>query len=291
MIEMNFDEQYCPAQDEVFSTVFSNRELFNELLNTVLREDGKEPVEVYQPKCQYTINRENTHNSSIKFDIFARYKKDKLYSMDMQGTFQAKRVRNRLTYQLCKSIDSEVVVDNMYEDLRHVCVTFIMSKEDSDSNPVSCYQLCNNQSKEAYTDLLTIYEVYVLQVDKLSDSSKLRMFLKFLAIETEEDAENFCKEFEKEPFADNLVQPYNSALIDKTSINKITRSSRYKNKRDSEVFMEIAVLNEEYEKTMEEYEKTMAAVKRGVKALRELGQSNEQIAKTLDLSVEEVEQL
>lgn len=263
--------------------MFENHELFERLLNAVLGEAGKKPVKVDKPKCQYTVTGESAGANSIRFDVFTRDNENHLYSMDIQGNYNVKRVHNRLAYYMCRAISNQTVVDSKYEDLKNVCVTFVMSNHKTNSKPVVCYQLRSEDDEKPYTDLITLYEVYAPQADELSYSSELKVFLKFFTIKTKEDAEAYCQEFDGVDFAKVLVQAYNSALVDKSAIHKVVSSLKYKDKSNDELIMELTVAKEEAEQKAEQ-----KARREMIRILRKLDTSDEKIAEELGLTVEEV---
>lgn len=302
MIKMNFEKKYYPSKDEVFSIMFEKHELFERLLNAVLREDGQKPVTVHKPKCQYTLTGENARKNMIRFDVFARDKQDNIYSIDMQGNYRVKRVRNRIVYYVCKALSNEEVVDSRYEDLKNVYVTFIMSKYDKAPNAVERYQLLSSRTKEPYTDLLTLYEVYAPRAETLPDSSELKIFLRFFTIFSEEDAEKFRDDFNGIELAKILIESYNAALTSKDDIDRITRKSVYKSKNTDEL---ILALQDEADKRVEEatervtkettervtQEVTQQVNMKFAKTLRELGQSDQVIAKSLGIELKDVPDL
>jgi hypothetical protein len=99
-----------------------------------------------------------------------------------------------------------------YDKLKGVSVTFIMSEAES-GKPVRRIRLYDDMGEfELYSDLITIYEVYVPTVIAKQLKGDIYIYSRFFAVSTVEELKQFADELSDNALARNLAQRYSEVF-------------------------------------------------------------------------------
>ena len=274
-MRLNYHSHYYTSNDIVFSVIFGKRNLFCELVSAVtgdkieLKED---------PHSQATLREDDVQLNSIRFDTFATTVNDRLYTADMQRSYKEARLEYRTAYYACRAISYQEVGNMAYENLKPVNIAFILTSHEKDK-PIRRIKLCDTETFEIFNDLLEITLVYIQTIVKTADKkSKLYLFARFFAISSQNDADNFVREFEKIKLGKDLIVMYNKAVSNVNKFKKI-ESSPYFTERLNEAQLE----GERKKATEREREKWQGVVAVKDAELAEQGTViSEQVAKLAD---------
>ena len=228
-MEIPFSKEYPPRNDVVFSIMFGERDLFARLLKTVTGHE-LQSKDVFS---QANVKPENVEHNYIRFDTYSRETDGTIYSLDMQKKKMKKLVRNRTVYYSCRCISSQTIRDGEYHKLNKVAVSFVMTSA-SGSAPVEKVQLYN-QNHELYSDLITLYNVYIPTV--LNEQEKcdpeLVMLSEFFSIDDSLQMEGFMKKYAGNELAEMLIISYSKAIL-KSDIAEISEREYFNMKISEE---------------------------------------------------------
>lgn len=200
-------EKYPPRHDLIFSIMFEDKSLFTQLLKSVTGHT----IETEEVISQASLTPDNVNESYIRFDTYAKDKDGTIYSMDLQNTYAEELITNRTIYYACKAVSGQKVIKGDYKKLNKVVVSFIMTKKKKDKSVeiISLY----DQNNKKYSDLLTLYNVYVPSViDDSEPDDDLKVFSEFFAVKSYENMNNFYKNNKDSTLANELVVSYNKAI-------------------------------------------------------------------------------
>ena len=207
-IEIQFNERYQPKHDLIFSIMFEDICLFTVLLKA---STGRKIVtkKVYS---QASVTPDNIYGSYIRFDNFSPDEKDgTLYSLDLQNTYAEELLKNRTIFYACRGVSGQKVIKGNYQNLNKVVVSFIMTKKKNEK-PIEIINLYN-QNHEKYSDLLTLYNVYVPSVLEHNDTNDdLKVFAAFFSVSSYEEMVKFYNDHKDNPLAAELILRYNKAI-------------------------------------------------------------------------------
>lgn len=210
-MELIYDEKHPPKNDVIFSIMFEDKELFSALLESVTGH----VIDTDTVISQATMPPENINESYIRFDTYARDKDGTIYSLDLQNTYAQELLKNRTIYYACRAVSGQKVIKGNYKDLNEVVVSFIMTKK-SKQNYIEVIRLYDENSMQPYSNLLTLYNVYVPSVNEAAEESgineNLRIFSAFFAINSKEDMYNFYHTYSESSLANKLLILYNRAI-------------------------------------------------------------------------------
>ena len=207
-IEIQFHEKYRPRHDLIFSIMFEDVYLFTVLLRAATGHE----IMTEKVYSQASLTPENIYGSFIRFDNFSPDQKDgTLYSLDLQNTYAEELLKNRTIYYACRGLSGQKVIKGNYQHLNKVVVSFIMTKK-KNSQPIEIISLYN-QNYEKYSDLLTLYNVYVPSVRQSNVvDADLKIFAAFFSVESYEEMVKFYNDYKYNPLAIKLILQYNKAL-------------------------------------------------------------------------------
>ncbi len=215
-----FREDFPPRNDVVFSILFGDKDLFSELILSVTERR----IQFDKVISQATVEPDDVEHRSIRFDTYA-HKNDTIYGADLQNTYSEILIKNRTVYYACMTIGKQIVKKGRYEDLNRVIVSFIMTKK-ANNTPVEVIRLRNEQG-EVYTDLLTLYNVYVPTVNQAENvNERLRIFSKFFSVSSREEMEDFVTRFSENALAVRLINAYSKAVL-RGDLNEIIRKEYF----------------------------------------------------------------
>ena len=207
-IEIQFNEKYQPKHDLIFSIMFEDVHLFTILLKA---STGRKIVtkKVYS---QASVTPDNIYGSYIRFDNFSPDEEDgTLYSLDLQNTYAEELLKNRTIFYACRGVSGQKVIKGNYQNLNKVVVSFIMTKKKNEK-PIEIINLYN-QYHEKYSDLLTLYNVYVPSVVEHNDTNDdLKVFAAFFSVSSYEKMLKFYNDHKNNPLAAELILRYNKAI-------------------------------------------------------------------------------
>ena len=207
-IEIQINEKFLPRHDLIFSIMFEDVYLFTLLLKAVTGHQ----ITTEKVYSQASVTPENIFGSYIRFDNFSSDEKDgTLYSLDLQNTYAEELLKNRTIFYACRGLSGQKVIKGNYQDLNKVVVSFIMTKKTNEES----IEIINlyNQNHEKYSDLLTLYNVYVPSVLEHNDTNDdLKVFAAFFSVESYEDMVSFYNDYIDNPLATELILLYNKAI-------------------------------------------------------------------------------
>ena len=131
----------------------------------------------------------------------------------MQNTYAETLIKNRTIYYACRSIAGQSVIKGQYEKLNRVVVSFIMTGK-SNQHPVEIIKL-RDEYNNVYSELLTLYNVYVPAVNERKDktvSDSLILFSDFFAVKTKSDMKKFILEYSDDKLGKELIYRYSEAI-------------------------------------------------------------------------------
>ena len=147
---------YLPANYKVFSIVFHHKDLSEAVISAITGED----VKIVDPLVEQRNDILKAIERSIFVDVFLKDVTECVFTMDMNRSYLKTRNRNRSVYYGAKELACQEVKDGKYERLKQVSVTFIFERNTTPGVPaLSKLQFTDVDTKEIYTDLITLYEV------------------------------------------------------------------------------------------------------------------------------------
>ena len=221
---INVKPDYLPANSKIFSIMFYHKDL----AETAIRAVADEDISIVDPLVEHRNDILKAIESSIWIDVYLKSIDDKIYTLDMQRSYFKKRNRNCKIYYAAKELSAQVVKDMRYEHLKQVSITFIYEENTTpNALPVVKVQFANVDTKEIYSDLMTLYEV---NLNKITDETKLNedlLILKaFLSITSQKDLCDFVNSYDT-IFAKRLVPEYINAVTDDALLVKVEGSEKF----------------------------------------------------------------
>ena len=236
--------KFLPRNDVIFSIMFADRELFSQLLTSVIGE----PVNPIEVISQANITKENTEHNNIRLDTYAVEPSGRSLSADMQNTYSRQYIENRTVYYACRLISRQKVENLQYEDLKQVAVSFILTSKRNKQAPVEIIHMYRENDKEhIYSGLITIYNVFVPSVVKTEDdtiSETLKIFARFFSITDQNDLNNFIQAYKDSPLTSLLILRYGEA-INRTDLDKIIEREYFAMKSAEALKMEYLEKNKQ----------------------------------------------
>jgi hypothetical protein len=220
---------YLPANYKTFSIVFHKKHLAETVIQAVVGE----PVSIVDPLTEHQSDVVKAMESSVWFDIYTKDTEGRVYTLDMQRTYWKMRNRNRSVYYAAKEVANQEADKSRYENLKQVSIVFIYEENTTPDRPaVAEVKLCDTQSFEVYTDLITLYEV---NLNRITPSEAIEPDLitlqGFLGIRSQADLQDFVRSHSND-FAAGLVTAYIEAVTDDALLMKVERSEKYMSKTD-----------------------------------------------------------
>lgn len=205
-MRINLNKKYLPANDVVFSIMFESIPMFTNLLDAVTG-DKHNIVSVVSQASRYN---ENVDEKTIRFDTRGVDINGKIFTLDMQRSYLVVRHKKRTVYYGCREIAKQTVVDFRYEDLVSVSVAFVITNRGN--RKVEKIQL-KSENGEIYTDLLTLYNVYLpKEMDSRTGNSDLDIYIDFFSIKSKSSAKKFERKYTNNTLATTLIRAYNRAI-------------------------------------------------------------------------------
>ena len=209
-MEIPFRKDYPPRNDVVFSIMFGNIDLFSALLKAVTGHTLKAKEII----SQASVTPDNVEHNYIRFDTFAKDENGTIYSMDMQNTYSEVLIKNRTIYYACRSVAGQTVKKGEYDKLNKVVVSFVMTNK-SNILPIEIIKLYN-QNNELYTDLFTLYNVYIPTVNRSNEiDENLKIFSEFFAVTDESKMEQFIVSHCNNSLGKRLISLYSEVICRK----------------------------------------------------------------------------
>ena len=234
-MEIPFRKDYLPRNDVVFSIMFGNMELFAALLKAVTGHTLKAKEVI----SQASVTPDNVEHNYIRFDTFAKDENGTIYSMDMQNTYSEILIKNRTVYYACRSVSGQTVKKGEYDKLNKVVISFIMTGK-SNTLPVEIVRLYN-QNNELYTDLFTLYNVYIPTVNQNeSVNEELKIFSEFFSVSAEEQMEQFIQAHFENDLGKKLILLYGKVIC-RNDLNLIQEGEYFDMKISEQDIMEAKI--------------------------------------------------
>ena len=210
--QYKLNSRFLPKNDVIFSIMFADKDLFSQLLTSVIGE----PVNPIEVISQANITKENTEHNNIRLDTYAVEPSGRSLSADMQNTYSQQYIENRTVYYACRLIARQKVENLQYETLKQVAVSFILTSKRNKQAPVEIVRMYRENDKEhIYSGLITIYNVFIPSVVQAEDntiSESLRIFAHFFSITTQDDLNNFVQTYKDYPLTSLLMLKYSEAI-------------------------------------------------------------------------------
>ena len=227
---------YLPANDRVFSIMFYHKALSEPVIRAIVGED----VSIVDPLAEHRNDIVKAIESSIRADVFLKDEAARIYTLDMQRSYLKKRNRNRIVYYSAKELAAQTVQDCRYERLKQISITFIFEMNTTPLvPPVAKIQFTDVNTKEIYTDLITLYEVNLNKITGGEQGlSEILVILKeFMTIKTHDELCAFVEAYDT-AFSRRLILEYMNAILDDELLLKIEGSEKFLMKLSEEVLME-----------------------------------------------------
>jgi hypothetical protein len=235
--EISVNTKYIPANSRVFSIMFYHKDLSETVIRAVVGQD----IHIKDPLVEHRNDILKAVESCIWSDVHANDINDCIYTLEMQRHYLQKRYRNRSIYYGAKELASQPVTDCRYEKLRQVSITFILEENTTpESSPMAKMQFVDVNTKEIYSDLITLYEVNLNKISQDGGQGfpeDLVILKAFLTIKTHEDLQAFVNTYDT-VFSKRLVTEYMHAIIDDETLIKVEGSEKYMLKLSEEVLLE-----------------------------------------------------
>ena len=210
-----------PSADVVFSFLHSFRIIFAALMGSIMGEEiNMAELEV---KSQVTmVAAADFHNASVRLDVRG-ITQMWLMAAEMQNDPRKALTDDRSPYYHAVVVASQEVDGMRYDKLKAVCVTFIMpSKELKNASGIKCLEWADVDTGEFIENSDRRYFLYVPNILKnetiKSKNPTLYMFARFYAVQTQEDADEFLKEYSNDPIARRLIHMHNVLYEEKINI-------------------------------------------------------------------------
>ncbi len=212
-MDLFYNEKYPPRNDLIFAIMFSGRDTGKVLFAELLKSVTGHTLNTEEVLSQANYPPENIDHNYIRFDTYAKDSNGTIYSIDLQNTYAEQLIKNRTIYYACRAIAGQTVNKGAYHQLNEVVVSFIMTKKDN-AEPVEIIHLYN-QNHEIYSQLLTLYNVYVPSVnadEKGNIEQNLKIFSEFFSADSQESLEKFYEKYSQSILANQLLSLYNEAI-------------------------------------------------------------------------------
>jgi predicted transposase/invertase (TIGR01784 family) len=203
--DLLFCPEFLPSSDPIFTTMMKDKAMFAGLYRSITGEDVKLPSD---PIPQAYIESFNALRKTVRADVLDVDVDERTLTMDMQRRYIQSVCRGRTVYYASCLIANQTVSKMGYDKLKGIAVTFIMS-EASDKKPIRRIRLYDDiDGYELYSDLITIYEVYVPTVIEQKLNGDIYIYSRFFGIATAEDLQKFADELSDNALARSLAQGY-----------------------------------------------------------------------------------
>ena len=215
---------YLPANSKIFTIMFYHKDLAETAIRAVVGED----IQIADPLVEHRNDIFKAIESCIWIDVFLKSIDNSIYTLDMQRSYFKKRNRNRKIYYGAKELAAQVVKNMRYEHLKQVSITFIYEENTTLSAlPVVKVQFANTDTKEIYSELMTLYEV---NLNKITDETKpnedLLILKAFLSITGQKGLCDFVSRYDT-VFTKRLVTEYVNAVTDDALLFKVEGSEKF----------------------------------------------------------------
>jgi len=178
---------------------------------------------------------------SIRTDVYLKDETSRVFTLDMQRSYLKKRNRNRIIYYAAKELAAQEVTDCRYEKLKQVFITFIFEKNTTpDVRPVAKVQFTEVNTKEIYTDLITLYEVNLNKITGGNEQTlpdDLVILKSFLSIKTNDELCAFVNTYDM-VFARRLIMEYMDTVTADELLLKVEGSEKFMMSLSAEVLLE-----------------------------------------------------
>jgi hypothetical protein len=157
----------------------------------------------------------------------------------MNREYLKTRNRNRIVYYGAKELSVQTVKNGKYENLKQVSITFIFEENTTQSSPpIAKIQFTDTETKEVYTDLITLYEVNLNKIYTGQSVPENLIILKdFLSIKTSEALKTFVTTYDTR-FSQELTKAYMNAILDDSVLLEIEGREKFMMKLTREMLLE-----------------------------------------------------
>ena len=246
--QFKLNSKFLPRNDVIFSIMFADKELFSQLLTSVIGE----PVDPIEVISQANITKENTEHNNIRLDTYAVEASGRSLSADMQNTYSQQYIENRTVYYACRLIARQKVENLQYENLKQVAVSFILTSK--------------NDKEHIYSGLITIYNVFIPSVVRAEDntvSESLKIFAHFFSINTQDDLNNFVQTYKNYPLASLLMLRYSEA-VNRMDLDQIIGKEYFTMKSAEALKMEYLEKNKQADARLAQLDKDIAQLDKDI---------------------------
>jgi hypothetical protein len=233
--DITVNTAYLPANFKVFSIVFYHRDLAEAAISAIVGED----VTIIDPLAEHRNDILKAIESSIRVDVFLKDVDDRVFTLDMQRAYLKTRNRNRNVYYGAKELASQEVKDGRYEKLKQVSITFVFENNTTPRVPaVAKIQFADVNTKETYTDLITLYEVN-LNVETTGQAlpEDLVALRSYLLVKSHTELCAFVETYDTW-FSRRLITEYMHAILDDELLMKVEGSEKFMVKLSEEILLE-----------------------------------------------------
>ena len=261
--QFKLNSKFLPRNDVIFSIMFADKELFSQLLTSVIGE----PVDPIEVISQANITKENTEHNNIRLDTYAVEASGRSLSADMQNTYSQQYIENRTVYYACRLIARQKVENLQYENLKQVAVSFILTSKKNKQAPVEIVRMYRENDKEhIYSGLITIYNVFIPSVVRAEDntvSESLKIFAHFFSINTQDDLNNFVQTYKNYPLASLLMLRYSEA-VNRMDLDQIIGKEYFTMKSAEALKMEYLEKNKQADARLAQLDKDIAQLDKDI---------------------------
>ena len=273
--QYKLNSKFLPKNDVIFSIMFADKELFSQLLTSVIGE----PVDPIEVISQANITKENTEHNNIRLDTYAVEPSGRSLSADMQNTYSQQYIENRTVYYACRLISRQKVENLQYENLRQVAVSFILTSKKNNQAPVEIVRMYRENDREhIYSGLITIYNVFVPSVVQAEDdtvSEPLKIFAHFFSITDQDDLNNFVQTYKDSPLTTLLMLKYSEA-VNRVDLDQIIGKEYFTMKSAEALKMEYLEKNKQADARLAQADARLAQIDR--EASERLAQADARLA-------------
>lgn len=268
-----------PTDDVLFKKVLGdqyNTEGLIDFLNAVLKpENPIVSVQIMNPE----LTQEHVLVKGARLDVLATTSNDEIVNIECQTYTDPNFITRLLRYWALDFTQQTPPGDEYSKVKRTISIailTFCLSKDDNRYKKAA--GLCDLETHQRWTDLM---EFYVLQLPNLKHID-------------EADRTTYWMQFFKDPYSDEAKKVYKKVPVIKEALrmfekaksnDEVLRLIRLREEAQSEVATRIA------EARKEEQEKADAEKRESARNLLSAGVDAEVVAKSLSLSIEEINEI
>lgn len=217
-----FNSKYLPKSDVVFTVMFLNKDLCERTLEIVTGEK----IELKDIVAEYKNDIRKAALNSIFFDIRTESVDGRIITLDLQRKYSKNRIRKRTVYYACREIANQAVEKGHYEELKSVAVSFILTEAGRKTTSERKRIMLKDDAGEVYSDLLSIYEIGLKNVDN-SSSEDMLVLRDFFGISNENDYNSFCNTYSGNAYAKLLIECYMAAVRDDTLLDVMGEEEKF----------------------------------------------------------------